>query len=240
MAIVKVYRSARYAPELRSRLTVDIPRIDRFLQSSWLVPGARASVLSFDPNERIQTNEFDYLSSLFFDWSSFVHVYDDSGNLEIQSFNDDAADLELLLFDSQIVYLLYDALDAAPTMLEDLLALDRLNLCQRQVHADGSVMERHVIRDFACALFDASIPFQVEYDNGARLENLVYEFGGDHLDVQFWWSILPANRILSRYRSLTRRAARFSVRTILLESSRSPASALIYLPYSQENMQSSS
>lgn len=170
---------------------VDIPRIDRFLQSTWLVPGAGASILSVDPEEPIPAHTFEYLSSLFYDWASFVHVYGADGDLEIQS-ADDAADLAQFARENQIIYLLYDALDAAPAKLVESLALDRFKLCQRQAHDDGSIMERYVLREFACALFDASAPIEVEYDNGARLENLIYEFDGEHLDAQFWWSVLPS------------------------------------------------
>ncbi|MCY3831500.1 MAG: hypothetical protein OXG85_00710 [Chloroflexi bacterium] len=189
---VKVYRLPAMRLSCES-INVDIPHIERFLQSSWLVPGAGASILSFDAGESIPPHIFEYLSSLFSDWASFVHAYGANGDAEIQSVADDAADLAQFARDTQIIYLLYEALDAAPTALGDRLALEPYKLCQRQVHDDGSVMERYVIRDFACALFDASAPFQVEYDNGARLENLFYEFGEDYLNVQLWWSVLPSD-----------------------------------------------
>ena len=33
---------------------------------------------------------------------------------------------------------------------------------------------------------------RVEYDNGARLENVIAEAGQEHLKVQYWWSELPS------------------------------------------------
>jgi len=187
---VKVYR-LRDMPHSCETIEVEIPRFDRFLQSSWLVPGPSASILSFGGGEPIPPSIFEYLSSLFSDWAGFLHVYAANGELAFQTAGDDAVDLEQFTRENQIIYLLYDALDAAPSVLEDRLALDRFNLCQRQVHDDGVVMERYVSRDYDCALFDASLPYPVEYDNGARLENLIYGYDQSRLDLQFMWSLLP-------------------------------------------------
>ncbi|MDE2636201.1 MAG: hypothetical protein OXI30_07530 [Chloroflexota bacterium] len=70
-------------------------------------------------------------------------------------------------------------------------SLDRFNLCRRQAHDDGSVIELYLKPEFSCALYTSDHPFRVRYDNGAQLENLLYDIGQDYVDIQLLWSRLP-------------------------------------------------
>ena len=67
---VKVYRLRDLRLSCET-VQVNVPRIDRFLQSALLIPGRRSSILSFHPDDRLDDNLVDYLSSLFSDWDSF-------------------------------------------------------------------------------------------------------------------------------------------------------------------------
>ncbi|MCY3831498.1 MAG: hypothetical protein OXG85_00700 [Chloroflexi bacterium] len=187
---VKVYRLRDLRLSCET-IQVDVPRIDRFLQSSWMIPGARTSILSFQPNDRLDDNLVDYLSALFSDWDRFLHLYIDDGRLALQSADDGSMDLNQLARESQVIYLVYNALDAGASPLAGHLSFDQFNLCQREVHEDGSVMERYVSRDFACALFASANALHARYENGARLEYLLTDFGREYLDIQFLWSNLP-------------------------------------------------
>ncbi|MCY3831499.1 MAG: hypothetical protein OXG85_00705 [Chloroflexi bacterium] len=187
---VKIYRLKDMRRSCEN-IQVKIPHIDHFLRSPWLFPGKRAAILSFHSKDRIRDNIFDYLVSLFSDWDSFLHLYFDDGKLRLQTADDPFTDLNQFTRDNQVVYLVYDANDAAPTMLKSRLSLDQFQLCQRYRHEDGAVIERYISRDFACKLFEAQGALQVDYENGARLENLLYQFGRDQLDVQFLWRNLP-------------------------------------------------
>lgn len=189
-AYVKVYRLRDLRLSCES-IQVDVPPIDRFLQSSWMIPGARSSVLSFHPSDRLDDSLVDYLSSLFSDWDSFLHLTFDEGALALQGADGDSMDLDRLARENQLIYLVYNAREAGASPLADHLSFDQFNLCQREVHTDGSVMERYVSRDFACALFAAANALGAHYENGARLEYLLYDFGQDLLDIQFLWSNLP-------------------------------------------------
>ena len=187
---VKVYRMTDMRLSCEN-IQVNIPHIDHFLRSTRLFPGKRASILSLHSGDRIEDNLFDYLASLFSDWQSFLHLYFDDGELRLQSAGDQYMDLNQFTSDNQVVYLVYNANDLSPSMLKSHLSLEQFRSCQRNPHEDGAVIERYISRDFACALFESEGAFEVEYENGARLENLFYQFEGDQLDVQFLWRNLP-------------------------------------------------
>lgn len=190
---VKVYR----LKDLRlscENIQLNIPPIDHLLQSTWLAPGKRASILSFHAKDRISAINFDYLASLLADWQSFLHLYFDDGELRSQSAGVQFTDMDQFMRENQVIYLVYDAHSASPSMLDGHISLDQFRLCQRDQHENGSVIERFVNRGFACELFELQGAFQVDYENGARLDNLLREFGRDQLDVQFLWRNLPPER----------------------------------------------
>ena len=169
---------------------VDIPYIDHFLRSSLLIPGQRSSILSFHPSERIEDKRFSFLDSLFSDWHSYVHLYFDDGELTQQS-PGDPIDLAEFAQENQIITVIYDSTADAPAALESQLSLGQFESCQRAVHEDGSVTEVFVSREFSCALVVSVDRFQVQYENGARLENLMHTTNQDVVDFQFFWSALP-------------------------------------------------
>ena len=187
---VKVYRLRDLRLSCET-VHVDVPPIDRFLQSSWLIPGPRSVILSFDPDARLDDDLFDYLASLFSDWAGFLHLYFDEGALALQGADDSSAFWDRLARDIQLINLLYNENDAAPALQASDLSLGPFNLCQREAHEDGAVMERYLTGDFSCELLNESNALRVEYANGARLENLHYDFGPEQLDIQFMWSNLP-------------------------------------------------
>ena len=166
---------------------VDIATIDHFLRSSLLVPGYQSSVLSFHASDSIDDDRFVYLDSLFSDWQSFIHLYFDDGELILQSADDQNINIDDVMRENQVVYILYDLLDAAPAMLDGHLSFDRFDSCQRAVHEGGSVTEVYVSRAFSCALVVAEDRIQVQYDNGLRIANVTLEASQDIVDVQIMW-----------------------------------------------------
>ena len=189
--LVKVYRMTDIHLSCEN-IRVKVPHIDHFLDSALLLPGKRASILSFHSTDKVKDNYFHYLASLLSDFQSVVHLYFDDGELRLQSTGEQSTDLNQFTSDNQVVYFIYNANDSAPSALNGHLSLDDYNMCQRAQHENGSVIERYVSRGYACELFEAQGAFQVEYANGSRLENLVYEFGREQLDVQFLWRDLPS------------------------------------------------
>ena len=171
---------------------IEPPHYRHFAESSSAIPGLRSSILSFHPSESINADLFAYLDSLFSDWQSLLHLYLEDSEPVIQSAGKSYSDMESFTLDNQIVFLVYNSRDTDAAALHVHASFERFNLCQREVHEDGSVIERYVKHEFSCALLTSSKPLQVDYDNGARLENTLVEMDQDYLDVQFMWSNLPS------------------------------------------------
>ena len=187
---VAVYRLRDMSQSCQHQL--DLPQLSRFTRSPLALPGARSSILSFHSSEGLDPNELAYLGSLFADWERFVHVTLQGGELAIQNSGAPYASLDEFTSGSQIVYLIYDSRDAEAALADRLVSSEQFQRCQRERHEDGSVIELQVSREFSCALVNSGTPLRVEYDNGARLENVIAEAGQEHLKVQYWWSELPS------------------------------------------------
>ena len=169
----------------------ELPRFIHFARSASAIPGAGTSILSLHPNQAINPDLFDYLDSLFADWASLLHLYQDKAELAMQNAAPPEADLSTFTKDNQVINLLYNTHDGDPEMLIDDTAFHGFDLCQRTAHDDGAVIELYVNRDFSCELVASDNPFQIRYDNGIRLENLKVDADQDNLDLQFMWSNLP-------------------------------------------------
>ncbi|MCY3831497.1 MAG: hypothetical protein OXG85_00695 [Chloroflexi bacterium] len=190
---VKVYRVSDMRLSCETPPT-DIPHIYRFLQSPWAVPGHRTAIVSVHQSDSLDAELVDYLQSLFYDWDGFLHLQLDNHELATGSASDPTMNLDQILKDSQIVYLIHNALEGSPSALIGHLALNGFKLCQRQRHEDGSVMARYVNRDYDCQLFELRNAFPVEYESGLRLENLIIDFSHTSIDFEFYWSNLPQER----------------------------------------------
>lgn len=188
---VSVYR----LPNLRRSCDsshIELAPFSNFAASPSVFPGRRASILSFHPNESINEDRFAYLASLFSDWRSLAHLYLDGGEPVMQSAGMSATDLESFARDNQVIYLIYNLRDLESATLPSQLPFERFNLCRRDEHQDGSVIEIYLSRDFSCALVNSSQPLQVDYDNGARLVNASLDVAQDQLALQMMWSDLPS------------------------------------------------
>ena len=71
-------------------------------------------------------------------------------------------------------HFLYNTRDADPNLLSAVATFDDFNLCQREANDDGAVLELYVSRQFSCELVTSADRFTVQYDNGARIENLLF------------------------------------------------------------------
>ncbi len=176
---VSVYRLRDLSQSCQPQL--DLPQLSRFARSPLALPGPRSSILSVHSRHRIDHENLGYLNSLFGDWHRFVHASAETG----------AAEIEDLTRESQIIALLVDAEDAEGADVDGLIPSERFQRCRRERHDDGAVIELHIRREFSCALVSSDGGLRIEYENGARLENVIAEASDSHLDLQFFWSDVP-------------------------------------------------
>ena len=71
--------------------------------------------------------------------------------------------------------------------------LPRFHSCGRYLDIEDTVIDLYVKRSISCQLLTAEQPFQLRYDNGAELENILLELNEGDLNVFFWWTKTFAN-----------------------------------------------
>ncbi|MCY3799876.1 MAG: glycosyltransferase family 39 protein [Chloroflexi bacterium] len=189
--LVSVYR----LPDLRLNCQNqggELPQFTHLAQSPWATPGTRASIISFHPSQSLDADRFHYLTSLFSDWDSLLHLYMDNGKLMMQNEGTPYDDIGAFVNNNEIIYLVYNENNGAESSLNALTFLDRFSFCRRDAQDDGSVIEFYLKNEFSCALYSSDDRFQVGYDNGATVENLLVEVGQNFVDIQLLWSNLPS------------------------------------------------
>ena len=193
---VTIYRLARLQDSCRPG-TVQAPapfsHFQDLAQSSALIPDDGMMILSFHPSEGIDDESFRFLTSLFKDWKGLVHVYQQDGELQLQSLNSEHTDLNKFLAENLLLLLTYN-----PSQVEadDLRALgealaEDFQACQAIIQSPDLVAAHHLRNDYECALVLPEDPFIVDYENGVRLRNLRQELDGAELTVELWWTSLP-------------------------------------------------
>ena len=187
---VSVYR-LNDMRESCERLSIRPSRFSHFAASPTAIPGARSSILSFHPNASLDDESLAYLDSLFSDWRSLLHLYQADGEWTIQKSGEPISDVDGFASDNQVITVIYNSREADRALLDDFAPLAGYELCQSEAHEDGSVIEHYLNRAFSCALLTDDETLQVDYDNGARLSNLLVEIGQEFVDVQVMWSGLP-------------------------------------------------
>lgn len=149
-------------------------------------------ILSYHPAERIESETFKALSSTFLYWKGFAHVYYSDGEFQIQSSNPNHGDLGALLSAEKLILLFYNPEQTGATGLGGLsaaLAKD-FQACRPAIEAANLVAAYYLPAGFDCALLTAAERMEVDFDNGVRLANLLYNIDGGNLNVESWWTRL--------------------------------------------------
>ena len=105
-------------------------------------------------------------------------------------------DREKALAANDIVLIAYDPRFTNATILapyEDWVARE-FAPCGLVLDSDSAVVTLYMRPDFPCALLTGAQPLGAQFDNGARLGNLVAERRGASLDVYFLWENRPAEK----------------------------------------------
>ena len=150
-------------------------------------------ILSYHPDERIEGETFKTLSSIFLYWKGFAHVFSSDGEYQIQSSNPSYTDLNALLAAEKLILLLYNPDQIGAESLGGLSSAlaENFQACRPTINAANLVAAYYLPAGFDCALLAAAERIAVEFDNGVRLANLLYNTDGDYLNVESWWTSLP-------------------------------------------------
>ena len=195
-SFTSVYRLSQLRDSC-GKVSIPLPAEFAYIAEAALSPALELdgamSVLSFHPAESVNADDFRSLSAAFRYWKQFAHVYLREGEIQIQRLNLTHSDLEAALTGEKLILLLYNPGQTGSDGLGELgLALAKdFQACPPVIDAANLVAVYYLRREFDCALLDSGARMQVEYENGARLENLIHRFDGEYLGIESWWTRLP-------------------------------------------------
>lgn len=193
---VAVYRLAMLEDSCRPEtLAAPAPfaNLQRLALSPALVPDEGMTILSFHPSERIGEEDYHFWDSVFRDWKGFVHAHQRDGELQLQTFNPDDSDLNMLLSEDLLLLAAYDPRQVESNHLRALrdAFAEGFQACQPVIDASDLVALYYLPSNFECALVLASDPFIVDYDNRVRLRHRRLALNGAALTLETWWTKLP-------------------------------------------------
>ena len=167
------------------------PAYQVFHYEADLFPSRQALILSFHPDKTVDSHKIlSYYRWVLSDWSHLVHIsYDNSGEPVIQSGLSTYATLDDIAANSNGIWVIYD-----PRQTD----LDELDVyvhwfssyfqgCRSYFESNRAVIGYYLKRPIPCELVNDDQPIQIDYDNGAKLGNVLTRQSADELLVYFWW-----------------------------------------------------
>lgn len=160
-----------------------------------ILPGKRVSILGMHDYEMTDGKLFDYYTALAESGAKPVPLRaEDLAGGETSSPVHPLIKRIKALAANEIVVIAYDprftdATSSGP--YEDWVARE-FAPCGLVLDSDSAVAKLYLRPDFPCALVIGAQPLGAQFDNGARLGNLIAERRGAFLDVYFLWESLPA------------------------------------------------
>lgn len=111
-------------------------------------------------------------------WSSRLPVIDPESALR-------AKDIVLLAYDPRHT-------DENIVAIYEELVSRSFSACGVLAESDSAMVGLYLFPDFPCVLVTAAEPLDVQFDNGARLGNLIADNHNAFLNIYFLWNVLPA------------------------------------------------
>ena len=188
--------SALFVYTNRQRYEHDkVPHYQKLSYLTPAAPGYGETVLSFHPTFQIHWKPLTYYSGLS-DWRALIHIsYNEQNEVVIQRSSPEFVDLDSIVSVNNAIWLTYNPQQTDLRMMEVYTEWfsQHYKSCKRFLDDDDAIADYYVRASIPCELINAETPFEVRYDNGNRLSNLLYEIDSDRMMIYFWWLNLPEN-----------------------------------------------
>ena len=169
------------------------PPYQDLLYESKIDPEPGDYILSFHPDASVYPTIFQYYDQFLGRWSGLNHIWVNSnGQPAVQSSDQIYGTIESMAFWKFRVWLVYNPeqtdLQTLRAFTDDFLQF--YHSCGSYVEKRNSLIELYIPKDISCAVLTATgTAFEsIDYDNGSRLRNIVYELDSAKLTVNLWWS----------------------------------------------------
>ncbi len=176
----------------------DVPNYQYLIYEPTISPRSSDFVLSFHQDAPYRSkHRLHYYGNMTGSWRGIIQFWnsnpDDVGILSTDARYDD---LESMTHWSFPIWAIHDPQrtdpQAMPAYLSSFVPL--FHSCGRYLDTADTVVDLYVKRSITCALLTSEQPFQLRFDNGTELENILIEPENNALKVYFWWTKTFANK----------------------------------------------
>ncbi len=166
-----------------------MPHYQKFSYMPSIIPGSHETILSLHPTHKIVWRTLTYYSELY-EWRGLIHIfYDQQNEIDIRSSNPAFLDLNSIASGNNAIWLIYNPqetnLQAMPVYTEWLS--QHYKSCRRFLEDGNAIIDYYVRASIPCAVIETQTLFEVLYDNGTHLSNLLYEVDAGQLTFYFRW-----------------------------------------------------
>ena len=178
-----------------------VPSLIDLALTAEVVPDPDVTVLSAHPTQRIDEEQFAYLTSVLDHWGDFAHVYGGEGQLAVQSSRDKYKDLNAVVASTQMILRLQDEGLAESEALKPMEALlgNNYRSCGRVIETSRSIAEYFIASEFPCEIMASDAQYSVLYENGLKLENALIDSRERDLDLYLYWKNRPVEDEIYAY-----------------------------------------
>ena len=172
-----------------------VPHYQKLSYLTPAAPGYGETVLSFHPTFQIHWKPIVYYSGLS-DWRALIHIsYNEQNEIVIQRSSPEFVDLDSIASVNNAIWLIYNPQQTDLRMLAVYTEWfsQHYQSCKRFLDDDDAIADYYVRVSIPCELINAETPFEVRYDNGNRLSNLLHEIDSNRMMIYFWWLNIPEN-----------------------------------------------
>ncbi len=167
-----------------------LPVLEEFLHAAINAPRRDVSLMVLYPSEVYSRDALHPYDIALADWRDLSHVVHASGGAAMVINADEPySDLGDIVTENNQFWLIYSPQESDPSHQSPFAAWLNHNLrfCQRMAQGENMNVELYIDRAYQCALVQTADPFELQYDNGIKLANIMTELGGDVFSVNLWW-----------------------------------------------------
>ena len=174
-----------------ARFQDTLPHLKALMDSPAVTPRPNELLMNVMPVDASNNEAERYFNLMLTGWRDLVHViHDAQGNLTVSSAIEAYDDLTHITAANNSIWLIYNPQHSVPDADSRFGSWLRRHFrqCQQFQQAEDSAIEHYIDRDYPCDLVLEDDPFQLSYDNGILLSNVLRILSPNRLDLYFWWT----------------------------------------------------
>ncbi len=175
----------------------DVPNYQYLIYEPSISPHSSDFVLSFHQDSPYRSkHRLHYYGNMTGSWRGIIQFWNSNpDDVGILSSDPRYNDLQSMTKWNFPIWAIHDPRRTDPQAMPAYQSyfVPQFHSCGRYLDTADTVVDLYVKRSIKCALLTSEQPFQLRFDNGTELENILIEPQEDALNIYFWWMKTLAN-----------------------------------------------